>query len=232
MRIIFPVLLALLAGSCDNTTRQTATSDSLSSSAAAISAAPNTDYTPLLEKFPLTSFDTLEVESPDIEENTSPFMGVALDTSLYKLIPKDISLFEGVYTISKFTIDNDNTGLLIRAGGEYVASAIYLLIYNRPSNSLNTSGGMLADTWGDAGDSEIRSSWLMYKREQPLLKLLRRDEGHDNSVANEQDTTYESKTDYYLMKVGFKGEDTVSKNNTELLRTFGHLLNPAQPPAE
>lgn len=223
MRIIYPSLLVLLISSCDNGSASNVTIDT-STKTEVISLKTAATYARLLEKFPPVSFDTLGIEGPGISDANSPFNGHLLDNHLTELLPKEISRHNYSYAISQFPLDADNTGLIARVPGEYESSAVVLLIYNHSSNTLKF-GAELADTWGDAGDVEEKWSWLIRTTGQPLQKLLVRYTAHDNSVDNEKDTTMESSTDYFLLYITAKGEDTVQKDNPTLLGMYGHLLN-------
>ena len=179
-----------------------------------------------LSRFKQISFDTLKVYSPGQVDDKNDFVGVPLDSADAILFPKQIADahlrdFPGLFACYKFSISKDKIGLIVRAPAMYVSSSIKLFIYDLNTNKL-TESLELAENWGDAGDSMIKTSWL-YTDKNKINAFMWISEGHDNSVENESDSTITLSDKYSLLEIHPK-IDTLSEDSLSLEKRFRSLL--------
>lgn len=169
------------------------------------------------------SFDTLAISAPNLETGDSPFMGVPLDSAMIALLPDEISRHDSSFAIGRFALDAENTALLARVPGEYVPNHVALLVYNHSKRKLYYKGNV-AYTWGDAGDWEYKDSWLIRTKDNALHQLTDFTSGYEIEGADAELNGYKEETDYYLLDIRSDRTDTLSKDSTVLLQTYGHLL--------
>lgn len=183
-------------------------------------------YTKLLTKFRDIAFDTLKVYSR--EEVTGEYKGLELDSSDATLFPYEIAQQHfndppGLFAIYKFPINDNYLGLITRTPSEYVPSSIKLFLLDKQRDTI-TGYIELAESWGDAGDEVNKTSWLYFDEHKKLKTFIWVQEGHDNSVDNEKDTTYEEWNYYYLLDVLGNRVDTISIDEKALEKKFHKLL--------
>jgi len=126
---------------------------------------------------------------------------------------KIISDEEGAsyFATYKFDIDANRTGLLTRSPGQYDASSIKLLIYDKQKDAI-TDYFEVAELWGDAGDKFEEASWLYKNPDKTINCVLWQQSTHDGKLDGDDDTTKKVSDKYYLF--GFKKpvHDTISNN--------------------
>ena len=147
----------------------------------------------LLTFYSIIDFDTLHVhsdnESHSYDSDSYRFKGKQIDSSYFSLFPKDIQdlLYAEplIYAVYKIDIDENHVGLITRTPAEYVPNSVKLLVFNKNTKQF-TETFDLADSWGDAGDSMIRESWL-YKNEQNGLEwfYIRQDCSYETEEAEQ-----------------------------------------------
>lgn len=114
------------------------------------------------------NFDSLRlVSNYDSFENKNYFLsGVPLDTIYSSLFPDTIRQYgisfnpglDQQFAVGRFALDQYHDGYLIRHHGEYNASRITLVIYDKKQGRFTAEHIMLAENWGDDGDlTEISS---------------------------------------------------------------------------
>lgn len=181
-------------------------------------------YKKLLSKFKDIAIDTLEVYS---SENYDKYTGVKMDSLDAILFPKEIAqayfLEHDLYACYKFVINSTKIGLLARTPSIYVPSSIKLFIYNKTEDNI-TEYIELAETFGDAGDSMEKTSWIIKNKRNEINALIRKTESHDHSVEDENDTIVESWDNYYLVDISKPKLDTLSKDSKSLIKKFKSLL--------
>lgn len=120
----------------------------------------------LLNKFQDVTFDTLEIYSSDGGDNQrKKYNGIVLDSSEAILFPPEIARRHfsnppGLFACYKFQLDSSTTALLARTPSEYDATSIKLFIYDIQKDSITTYKEV-AESWGDAGDSMTKRSWIV-----------------------------------------------------------------------
>lgn len=172
-------------------------------------------YEALLNLYQPITITTFRVFSTtNFYDNAYKFKGKQIDDSMVGLLPKKmLSTDDGAsyFATYKFAIDANRTGLLTRSPGQYDASSIKLLIYDKQKDAI-TDCFQVAEKWHDAGDTFEAVSWL-YKNADKTLNCVLWEEGvHDGKLDDEADTTRKVTTHYYLY--GFKKavHDTLSRD--------------------
>ena len=181
-------------------------------------------YKNLLSKFKNISIDTLEVYS---SEDYGKYRGIKMDSLDAILFPKEIAeayfLEHDLYACYKFEINPTKIGLLARTPSMYVPSSIKLFIYNKIEDNISEYIE-LAESWGDAGDSTEKKSWIIKTKENKINALIKETESHDHSVEDENDTIVESWDKHYLIDLSTPKSDTLSKDSELLTKKFKLLL--------
>ena len=190
-------------------------------------AASKSDHSSaFLNKFKLISVDTLKIQSLSQENSKNEFLGNPLDTADAKLFPKEMAEkhlkeFPSLFAYYKFPIGKQKLGLIVRTPAMYIPSSVKLFIYDLNSKTL-TESVELAENWGDAGDSLIKTSWL-FQDQNKIQVFMWVNEGHDNSVNNPTDETITISDKYYLLGIHSK-VDTLSQDSIGLETRFKNLL--------
>jgi hypothetical protein len=182
----------------------------------------------LLTKYKDISFDTLKVFSTEDPDNKLyMYKGIKLDTTDVLLFPKSIAEQylddDGFFACYKFLIDNSRIGLITRTPSTYASSSIKLLILDIQKDTI-TEIIELGETFGDAGDMAIKTSWLFKDSSKKYKSITWVEESHDHSVENEKDTTIESWNNYYLIDLSKSSIDTISTDEKMLTKKFKTLF--------
>lgn len=225
MRNVFFILLLLSLSGCD--TQQQEANANEAATAASPPLTFGTSYDQLLAKFTEINFDTLAISSPDLQNGDSPFMGTGLDSAMTALFPQEISKFDSSFAVFRFPMDADNTALIARVPGEYESNRIVLLVFNHTRRQLHFKSD-IAYNWGDAGDWETINSWLIRTPDNLLHQLT---DDTSGSIADDEEPEKAESTEsseYYLLHIKPEITDTLSKDSTSLLQTYGHLLRARQ----
>ena len=186
---------------------------------------PKQEASALLSKFKELSDDSLEVYSPNLENNTDVFYGTPLDSS-------DISLFRGLiyetppepsdfFACYKFSLNENTIGLIVRTPAMYVSSSVKLFLYDIASQTV-TEGSELAESWGDGGDAQVKRSFIHKLPDHSFQALIWNMQSHDNSIESATDITVTSKNSYFLVKIGSK-MDTISRDSASLAAKYKEL---------
>ncbi len=181
-------------------------------------------YKNLLSKFKDISIDTLKVYS---SENYDNYRGIKMDSVDAILFPKEIAeeyfLEHDLYACYKFEINSTKIGLLARTPSMYVPSSIKLFIYNKIEDNIKDYIE-LAESWGDAGDSMEKTSWIIQNEKNEINVLMRIIESHDHSIENENDTIVENWHYHHLINISKQKIDTISKDSKSITKKFKSLL--------
>ena len=218
MRKFFYLAILILFFSCDQVTTNQHVSDKQKES----------KFNNLIAKYQDILFDTLKIFSAeDLESNKYKFKGTQLDSADVSLFPKTLSeqyfYDHGFFACFQFAIDSDRTALITRTPSTYEPSSIKLMIFDKQKDSI-TGFIELAETFGDAGDYAEKTSWIFKNESSKYKSLMWYQEGHDNSVDDENDTTIQTSNYYYLFDISKLKVDTISKDKEELTKNFGILL--------
>lgn len=184
-------------------------------------------YKNALLKFKNIDFDTLAVYSPENLEGE--YVGVRLDSADITLFPEEIIYsnvgeIPEVFAVYKFPIDSTRLALIARTPSEYESSSLKLFIFDSRKDTV-TSYLRLADFFGDAGDVYVQRTWLFKELTgNKLMAFMWDQEGHDNSIENENDTTVQVFNSYYLLNLSGQTTDTVSKDVPMLEKKFKNLV--------
>lgn len=186
----------------------------------------------LLSKYASISFDTLEVYSGEaLESDRYKYKGKQLDSADVALFPAEFvrqyAIDPGFYACYRFALDNRRMGLITRTPSIYEPSSVKLLVYDKRTDSI-TGTIELADAWGDAGDVQIKTSWLFRDKGKGYRSFTWVKESHDNSLEDEKDTTVQVWNYYSLLDLSKGDPDTLSKNDKELMERFGGLVRTSQ----
>ncbi|MFM7022609.1 MAG: hypothetical protein ACKOXB_06485 [Flavobacteriales bacterium] len=151
------------------------------------------DYLSMFHPF---SSDTFKIESPDQEESQSknPFFGRELASSLYSFIDTTvIQRTDGaskVFACFKRKLSDGNYLLIMRTPGEYWESTIELFVFDSLAQK-NIAHLEVAESWGDAGDSMVKRSYLMKENNKYRLILFRYDCFFDQTECTDSVSFYE-----------------------------------------
>jgi len=171
----------------------------------------------LLEVFETVNSDTIRVfANENVESKMYKYSGFRLDSSDVKLFPSEFSENAnsdyGFFACSKFNIDENRMGLIVRTPSEYVSSSLKLFIYDKSSKKLEYSLE-LSDVFGDEGAVMELSAKLYFEKKGKLKCILRRSTVDDHSVIDPNDTIV-AKTicDFYIDLSKNKPDTTEIKN--------------------
>lgn len=187
-----------------------------------------TRFTQLASLYKGAGTDTLYIFSAaNIEDPAFSLRGTAMDSAHVWLLPYNL---RASYEWNKdfgacfqFAIDSLRTGLVTRLPSEYVSSAIKLLVFDHPKDSVTNSID-LADTFGDAGDVSEYSSCLFHNKERNLLLLTYHWSSYDHSVEDTADTRVDRWYNYSLYKISGDALDTLSKDSAEIIKQYPGII--------
>lgn len=180
-------------------------------------------YAGLLSLYQPVGISTFKVFSTtDFYDAGYKFKGKPITTDLVHLLPKQmLSEDDGAsyFATYQFSIDANRTGLLTRSPGQYDASSIKLLIYDKQKDAI-TDCFQVAEKWHDAGDAFEAVSWLYQNPDKSISCALWEQSVHDGKLDEEADTTRKVTDHYYLL--GFKKavHDTLSTNAKAIFTRF------------
>lgn len=167
-----------------------------------------------------TSFTELYI-FPDTAYNEVNYLlrGNQIDSAtmnyLSKRLTKGLPWTEGFYGVYSFKIDEQFIGLLTRVPSEYSSTSVDLWMFDLKKDSI-FNNFQLADIFGDAGASTIKTSYLFYDNQGYLKSLSYEHDTYDHSVEDVSDTTVESYRSYYLIKFEKYRIDTLSLDSLVL----------------
>lgn len=127
----------------------------------------------LISLYPSIQFDTLSVySSPELDDSRkNKFKGEKIDTAFFSFFPREEGNYfyaePEVFACYKVDLDSSYVGLITRTPSEYVPSSIKLYIVNKKIGTV-VETFELAESWGDAGDSMTKDSWLYRNRDNQL----------------------------------------------------------------
>lgn len=183
-------------------------------------------YKDLLAKFKNIAIDTLVVYSA--EEDFGKYKGIRIDSLDATLFPeniaKDYLLEHDIFACYKFDINSSKIGLIARTPSEYVPSSIKLFVYDKTKNTISQYIE-LAENWGDAGESWVKTSWIIKNKGNQFRVLIEEDENYDHSAEDINDTIVESSEKHYLLELSSTKLDTINKNSEVLKKQFYSILN-------
>lgn len=178
----------------------------------------------ILKKYKAISFDTLKVYYTYDEKDTR-FSGKELTLKEAKSLPIGITenyfgKFSGVYACYQFPIDSFRVGLITRIPGEYESTSVVLLIFDRKRDKIADNYFYLGTSNGDAGEISNRVSWLYKTKEKQLHSFV-----YDYQSSHEIDDTVTTESRYYFLVNCMSPQfDTISSNQTRLMKRFKGLL--------
>ena len=172
--------------------------------------------------------DSFYVYSADITANPKyEFMGTAMDSVQVSLLPYETRSsynwdhdFGACY---KFPLSTNTMALIARVPAEYVSSAIKLFVFDIEKDSIVKTIN-LANTFGDAGDVAVYSSYIFKDEEKRMLMLTYYWSSYDHSVYNENDTTIDYWHNYYLFNLTSNSIDTLSKDSATICTNYSTIL--------
>ena len=112
---------------------------------------------------------TTHIEAdPEIKDSIAS--GIPIPSHLLDIFPKRLYSESGsdVFAVAKLTLLEERIGLLTRVPGVYVSSKIILFVLNSRTGHLE-SECEVAETFGDAGDSYVRTAEIRPLKNQDLL---------------------------------------------------------------
>lgn len=181
-----------------------------------------------LQLFPIINPNDFEVSSPNTDSNgvMKGLVGKWIDSNMVHWLPDDWEkreigmpgeLYGGYFAIGRFPV-GDYEMLIVRAPGEYESSAIKLLAWYKPSAECKDHI-LLADHWGDAGESQYTYSWLHPGNNQLEVRM-----GVNYIYGDPEDTTgrTESSSDYrifYFRDGAFDTTGMSSRRNEAFFRS-------------
>lgn len=185
-------------------------------------------YAHLESYFTKISGDTLFVTSYTGEEGAGlRYKGVPVDSITATLLPTEIraqlTWNKDIGACYQFKLDSQHVALIARTSGEYVSSAIDLLVFNLKKDSV-TEIVPLADNFGDAGEtSEFRS--YLYKEKQKLMIITYARSDYDHSVMGDStDTITEHWNNYSVRQILSGKADTVSKDSASIVFKYRDII--------
>lgn len=179
-----------------------------------------------LDKFRRIEIDSSLFAPPTYEEGS---IGKPLTADELKLLPKGLNTesyignLKDFQAYTKFDIDPNTLGLVLRTPGEYAFTSLTLFFYDKKTDRILPKFFKLADQTGDAGYSEKLTSWLFKDGNQ-----LKSFSYHWTKVEKIEpsDPVRESRTDdYYLIKLSPEKIDTARISKSDLGK-YQHLLKP------
>lgn len=157
----------------------------------------------LLEVFETVSSDTIRVFVGDnVESKTYQYNGFQLDSVDVALFPKEFvenaNSDYGFFACSKFNIDENKTGLIMRTPGEYISSSLKLFVYDKQTKKLDYRLE-LSDVFGDEGYVMDLSAKLFFGKDKKLKCVLRRATSDNHSIFDPNDTIIDRTIrDFYI----------------------------------
>ena len=229
MKILTIIFLVLTMYSCSKTetSQQKSTLDSVSVSNEIIDSSKvwvskNQDF---LDKFRTIEVDSSMFAPPKYDEKQ---IGPSLTTEELQLFPKMLNTdsfigsLQDFQAYTKFEIDSNTLGLVLRTPGEYAFTALTLFFYDKTTDEILPHYFELADEMGDAGYSENLTSWLI--KDGNRLKSFSYQWTKVEKIEPD-DPTRESRTDdYYLIELSPQLMDTARVSPAELPK-YRHLLS-------
>lgn len=182
------------------------------------------DNQDFLDKFRTVEIDSSLFAPPTYEEGS---IGKPLTADELKLLPSGLNTDSYIGNLTdfqaytKFDIDANTLGLVLRTPGEYSFTALTLFFYDKKTDRILPKFFELADQTGDAGYSEKLTSWLIKDGNQ-----LKSFSYHWTKVEKVEpdDPIRESRTDdYYLISLSPEKIDTARVSKNELSK-YQHLL--------
>lgn len=192
--------------------------------------AEKSKYGHLIDKFETIDIDTFHVYST---YDYDGFKGIELEFDDVELFPKEI-LSENfpeneieIYACYRFNIDSSKIGLIARTPSMYAPTSIKLFIYDKKVDSI-ISFIEVSETWGDAGESLEKESWIFLKKNK-LKILTKKVERSDHSAyaEDENDTIVEIWKSYHLINFSNSVFDTISDDEKYLKQIYHSLIETA-----
>jgi hypothetical protein len=182
----------------------------------------------LLKKYKSINIDTLVIYSMFDDKK---FEGIRINRLEGKLFPKEIIEQNfinhelDIFACYKFNIDTSKIGLITRTPSMYSPTSIKLFIYDINLDAI-TKYIEVAETWGDAGDSMEKKSWVILNKNKFKI-LIEKIEKTDHRAysEDENDTIIEIWKYYYLVEIKKSKFDTINKNGKYLMKKHFKLIN-------
>lgn len=163
------------------------------------------------------------IRAPDLTESDFTFKGIELDSTMVELLPEEVSRRDKSFAVARFALDTATTALIARVPGEYDINQIILLVFSHVQKKLSYKAD-LAFSWGDAGYAAEKTSWLIRTKEKTLNQLAEVYNWSETDTDKPEDTVTTTTNDYSLIHITPYKTDTLSKDSTSLLQTYGYLL--------
>ncbi|MBL0742745.1 hypothetical protein [Chryseolinea lacunae] len=186
------------------------------------------DFGAFVEKFEWALKDSLEVFSGSyFGQPDYPYTGTEIDSLDLRWLPVTSQLYDPFYRCLKIRLDSVHDGLLVRTPSEYESSSIKLFVTNNTGRFVQEQFIELAESFGDAGYSMDKRTWIFNTKSKPQFLIWVHD-ADDRSVEDENDTTVVT-TDYTCL-IAWNGHnfDTLGVNKREYLLQFLTLSNKAK----
>jgi hypothetical protein len=156
LRLLFAVFI-VIAAACNDSGAESTTDVAIDTM----------ELNKFLALFKELNVDSLQIESPDeiSEPSDNIFKGVAIDSNYYKFIATDdVSWVKSAgynyYACFKKSLNDSTIMLVMRTPSEYWESSVKIYLLNtRTQKTFDKYEA--AESWGDAGDVMIKTSWLI-----------------------------------------------------------------------
>jgi hypothetical protein len=169
-----------------------------------------------LELFKKTDINGLQVYSLCDKPNGKKFQGVEIDSAYYPLLGdymKKQSNYLKLFAVSKFIINDNFFGLILRVPSQYDESALDLWLYDSKNKRLFHSIE-LADGFGDENWYFNKDSWFVSN--STSFDIISRKIEHEINEETMVDSIISDKIDYYSFNTNrFINIDTVALDITK-----------------
>ncbi|MBW0179375.1 hypothetical protein [Sediminibacterium sp.] len=155
----------------------------------------------------------------DFNENYF-YHGKVLDSLQILVFPQEIAASHfndppGLFASKRIKVGENYWGLITRSPSVYYPSSIKLFIYNEQTKKINPSYIELAESFGDAGDSFEKESWI-FTNGGKLNILIHQNNSHDHSLDEEPDDYPENHDQFFLLQLNKSRIDTVGRDSAVL----------------
>lgn len=223
------VCLLTMLSSCGNSNPETSPAVPEKEPVDSVSWETTSMHAPTLKKFKERVFDTLKVY---YDYGKNAFFGQELTLEEAKLLPIGIAenyfgKLSGVYACCRFDIDENRLGLIARTPSEYESSSIQLFFFDKQKDRFLPDYIQLGETFGDAGDAFIKTSWLFKNDKNQVQSLVYSYSSYNHEVEDPEDHTLDEWKEYALLDFSRLKTDTLSTNEHELTKRFQRILKDA-----
>jgi hypothetical protein len=182
-------------------------------------------YSEFLKKFKSISFDTLKVDY-DYEDET--FLGMELSAKEARFLP--VTVYEsyngglsGIFACYRFQMDSTTLGLVARTPSEYESSSLKLFFFDMEKDRISDNYIELSETFGDAGESLFRASWLFKTKSKEIQSFTYTHQSSED-IDDTTGLSYQESSSYTLIRFKKDQYDIISTNEKLLKKRFKREL--------